>query len=95
MARFVVVAPLEMMALVDEERVRTERMEEVEFPEMMTSEGKVYVPAPKVPPAVVMTPVPLEYVMTDAPEREEEEILFWKLVQSVAERQPKVPLLAV
>jgi hypothetical protein len=83
------------MAFVDEESVRTERMELVLFPVMMTSEGKVYVPAPKVPPVVVMTPVPLVYEMTEAPEREEEEILLLKLVQSEDVRQPKVPLLAV
>jgi hypothetical protein len=95
MARLVVVAPREMMAFVDEESVRTERMELVLFPVMMTSEGKVYVPAPKVPPVVVMTPVPLVYEMTEAPESEEEEILLLKLVQSAEVRQPKVPLFAV
>lgn len=96
MARFVVVAPREMMALVEEERVRIERMEVVAFPVMTTSLGKVYVPAPaKVPGCVVMTPVPLLYAITLAPEREVEAILLLKLVQSVEERHPKVPAVAV
>lgn len=42
------------------------------------------------PPWVVITPVPLVYAMTLAPESEEEEILLLKLVQSAVERQPKV-----
>jgi hypothetical protein len=39
-ARFVVVAPREMMALVEEERVRIVKMEEVPFPVIVTSAGK-------------------------------------------------------
>jgi hypothetical protein len=78
-----------------EARVRTDQIDEVPFAVMMTSEGKVYVPAPKVPPVVVITPVPELYEITDAPESEEEETLFWKLVQSVVDRQPKVAADAV
>jgi hypothetical protein len=39
-ARFVVEAPREMIALVEDERVRTEKMEVVAFPVMVTSAGK-------------------------------------------------------
>jgi len=48
-----------------------------------------------VPGVVVITPVPAVYEMTDAPERDELEILLLKLVQLAEVRQPNVEALAV
>jgi hypothetical protein len=91
MERLVVEAPRETRRSEVLARVRTARMELVLFPLMTRSFPKVYVPTPaKVPGVVVMTPVPLLYEMTPAPESEEEEILLLNAVQSVVERQPKV-----
>lgn len=42
-----------------------------------------------------MTPVPELYEITEAPEREVEDILLLNLVQSVVERQPKTEAEAV
>jgi hypothetical protein len=81
MARAVVEAPRETLRFVVEARVSTLKILVVAFPEMTRSLAKVYVPAPaKVPGAVVMTPVEELYEITPAPESEEEEILFWKVL---------------
>ena len=63
-------------------------LEVVEFPVMMISPGKGYVPAPNVPPVVVMTPVAAVYEMTEAPEREVELTLLLKDDQSPEVRHP-------
>jgi hypothetical protein len=42
-----------------------------------------------------MTPVPELYEMTDAPERDEEEILLLKVDQSAVAKQPKTAAVAV
>jgi hypothetical protein len=89
-ARLVVEAPRETRRSVVEAKVRTDQIDDVPFALTTTSLGNVYVPAPKVPPVVVMTPVPGVYEITDVPESEVEETLFWKVVQSVEERQPKL-----
>lgn len=51
-------------------------------------------PAPKVPPVVVKTPVDELYEITDAPESEVDETLLLKVFQSVSERKPSVEAFA-